>query len=192
MANSTCEPVRTFIASPTVNIESALPYRIATLLYCFDEQDRILLLQRAHEPNKGFWSPCGGKLRIAVGESPYACACREAHEEMLVDLTPSDLHLTGIVSEHGYQGNCHWLMFLFEVKPRFTRLPPPHAEGNFAFFTRDQLETLHIPRTDKEQIYPLFWKHRGAFFAAHCHCLKSGQDLWTLEESVIIPERHDA
>ena len=48
----------------------ALPYKIATLLYCFNEQDEILLLERAQEPNRGMWSPCGGKLKMDNGESP--------------------------------------------------------------------------------------------------------------------------
>ena len=59
-----------------------LPYQIATLLYCFNEQGEVLLLERAQEPNLGLWSPCGGKLHTAFGESPYACACREAQEEL--------------------------------------------------------------------------------------------------------------
>ena len=81
-----------------------MPYRIATLLYCFNRQDQALLMRRAQEPNLGLWSPCGGKLHMAEGESPYACACREALEEIGLDATPRDLHLTGLVSEHGYQG----------------------------------------------------------------------------------------
>ena len=93
-----------------------LPYKLATLLYCFNERDEALLLERAQEPNLGLWSPCGGKLHTDTGESPYACACREAQEELGLTLSPSDLHLTGLVSEHGYQGQTHWLMFLFEVK----------------------------------------------------------------------------
>ena len=74
-----------------------LPYKIATLLYCFNERDEILLLERAQEPNLGLWSPCGGKLHTDTGESPYACACREAGEELGLTFRPSDLHLTGIV-----------------------------------------------------------------------------------------------
>src|SRR3954469_19519211 len=113
-----------------------LPYKIATLLYCFNEHDEVLLLERAQEPNLGCWSPCGGKLHTDIGESPYACACREAHEEMGLELKPTDLHLTGIVAEHGYQGQSHWLMFLFEVKLRLKVTPMPHREGIFKFFPR--------------------------------------------------------
>lgn len=161
-----------------------LPYQISTLLYAFNARDEVLLLERAQEPNRGLWSPCGGKLHTADGESPYACACREAAEEMGLTLAPRDLHLTGLVSEHGYQGHSHWLMFLFEVRPRLAGLPPPHREGRFAFFHRDALDGLALPDTDREQIWPLFWRHRGGFFAAHCHCRTAGQYEWTIEESL--------
>src|SRR5216117_3239763 len=117
----------------------ALPYRISTLLYCFNERDEVLLLERRKEPNLGLWSPCGGKLKTGSGESPYGCACREAREEIILSISPADLHLTGLVSEHGYEGQAHWLMFLFEVKPRLERLPPQHREGIFKFFSRAQL-----------------------------------------------------
>ncbi len=162
----------------------ALPYKIATLLYCFNERDDVLLLERAQEPNRGFWSPCGGKLHTADGESPYACAGREAREEIGLDLRPTDLHLAGIVSEHGYEGEAHWLMFLFEVKRRLQALPANHREGNFQFFPRAALEKLKVPETDRESIWPWFWQHRGGFFAAHCHCHPDGRNDWTLEESV--------
>jgi 8-oxo-dGTP diphosphatase len=160
-----------------------LPYQIATLLYCFNEQDEVLLLRRKNKPNLGMWSPCGGKLHQAEGESPYACACREAREETGLALEPLDLHLTGMVSEDGYEGQSHWLMFLFEVKPRLAALPPPHREGEFAFFPAAKIAGLDIPRTDLEQIWPLFWRHRGAFFAAHCHCGPGDVNHWSLQES---------
>jgi 8-oxo-dGTP diphosphatase len=161
----------------------AMPYKIGTLLYSFNERDEVLLLERAQEPNLGLWSPPGGKLHTHDGESPYACACREAHEELGVVLAPADLHLAGIISEHGYAGQAHWLMFLFEVRPRLTALPPPIREGRFAFVPRAQLDSLNLPPTDREQIWPLFWKHRGGFFAAHCHCHPDGRNDWTVEEA---------
>jgi 8-oxo-dGTP diphosphatase len=161
-----------------------LPYKVATLLYCFNEGDEVLLIERTCEPNRGFWSPCGGKLHTEEGESPYACASREAKEELDVELLARDLHLTGLVSEHGYQGQTHWLMFLFEVRRRFTVVPPAHKEGRFQFFKREDLDRLKVPQTDKERLWPLFWEHRGGFFAAHCHCDMDGRNDWTLEESI--------
>jgi 8-oxo-dGTP diphosphatase len=161
-----------------------LPYKISTLLYCFSGHDEVLLLERAREPNRGLWSPCGGKLHMDTGESPYACACREAREELGLSLQPADLHLAGLISEHGYEGHAHWLMFLFEVKPRLSQLPPPIAEGRFQFFPPGEIASLRVPQTDREQIWPLFWKHRGGFFAAHCHCHADGRNTWTVEEVI--------
>ena len=163
----------------------ALPYKVSTLLYCFNRQDEILLLERAQEPNRGLWSPPGGKLRTELGESPYACACREAAEELGLTLQPSDLHLTGLVSEHGYRGQEHWLMFLFEVTRRLEIRPSAHREGRFEFFPENRLAGLALPLTDREQIWPLFWRHRGGFFAAHCHCHPDGRNDWFIEESVL-------
>jgi 8-oxo-dGTP diphosphatase len=167
-----------------MNRSEALPYEVSTLLYPFNAQDEVLLLERRQEPNLGYWSPCGGKLDTSTGESPYACACREAQEEMGVTLAVSDVHLTGIISEHGYQGQAHWLMFLFEIKPRLTAVPPAHREGSFRFFSREDLAALRVPQTDAEMIWPLFWKHRGGFFAAHCITSPNGRNQWTLEESI--------
>ena len=162
-----------------------LPFKVATLLYCFNDRDDVLLLQREREPNRGLWSPCGGKVDIENGESPYAGACREALEELGMAIQPSELHLTGIVSEHGYDGAAHWLMFLFELKRKLQAVPPVHAEGRFAFFNRAALESLRLPQTDREKIWPLFWEHRGGFFAAHCNCQKNGTNIWTIEESIL-------
>jgi len=161
----------------------ALPYKIATLLYCFNESDEILLMERAQEPNLGLWSPCGGKLHTDEGESPYACACREAREEIGLALSISDLHLAAIVSEYGYQGQSHWLLFLFEVTKRLKSLPPPHREGKFEFFSRENVLGLDLPRTDRDRLWPWFWQHRGGFFAAHCRCREDGTYEWNLEES---------
>jgi len=164
-------------------MNEVLPYKIATLLYCFNEQEEVLLLERAQEPNLGLWSPAGGKLKMHTGESPYACACREAREEIGLELVPGDLHLVGLVSEHGYQGQAHWLMFLFEIMPRLKTCPPPHPEGRFSFFPPSALSSLKLPSTDRERIWPWFWGHRHGFFAAHCHCQADDHHEWTLEES---------
>lgn len=161
----------------------SLPYKIATLLYCFNEQDEVLLMERAQEPNLGLWSPPGGKLQQDVGESPFACACREAAEELSLELAPEDLHLTGVISEQGYLGQAHWLMFLFEVKTPLNEIPAPIREGRFCFYARPALGGLALPQTDREQIWPLFWRHRGGFFAAHCQCHPDGRHDWSLEQS---------
>lgn len=140
-------------------------------------------MERAQQPNLGLWSPCGGKLDTARGESPFACARREAQEELGLRIDNRALHLAGIVSEYGYQGQSHWLMFLFEVKRKLSTLPPPHREGRFEFFPTQSIPQLKLPQTDRERIWPWFWQYRHGFFAAHCHCLEDGANDWTLEEA---------
>lgn len=156
----------------------SLPYKIATLLYVFNDRDDVLLLERAQEPNRGLWSPPGGKLKIDTGESPHACAAREAEEELGWRIEPAEFRLTGLISEHGYGGQAHWLMFLFEARPRLNQLPPPHREGRFAYWRREELAGLALPSTDRAHIWPLFWQHRGGLFVAHCHCHADGRNEW--------------
>jgi 8-oxo-dGTP diphosphatase len=109
-----------------------------------------------------------------LGESPYACACREAGEELGVGIRTAGFALTGLVSEHGYQGRTHWLMFLFEVKVKLKAPPPPHAEGRFQFFPRAALASLKIPQTDRERIWPWFWQHRGGFLRRIAIAIRTG------------------
>ena len=59
----------------------------------------------------------------------------------------------------------------------------------FKFFTVNEIEQLDIPRTDREQIWPLFQKHRGGFFSGHFHCLDGDTFDWSLEESIRIEEK---
>lgn len=159
----------------------ALPYKIAVLCYLFDEQGRVLLLHRRKPPNQDLYSPVGGKLEQAIGESPTMCAVREIHEETGLEVTLNDLHLTGIVSEEGFDDRMHWLMFLYELKGP-VRVDRTHFdEGSLEWHDRANLDRIPIPRTDKEVIWPLFWKHRGGFFMVHIRCF-GGQVDWRLEQ----------
>jgi ADP-ribose pyrophosphatase YjhB (NUDIX family) len=95
-------------------IHMAKPYQISTLLYCFNGQDEVLLLERAQEPNLGLWSPCGGKLHTAEGESPYACACREAEEELGIVVT-----IRQKVAEVHFNGNIQYYFLAEKLSGEF-------------------------------------------------------------------------
>jgi len=77
-----------------------------------------LLLLRAKPPNLGIWSPIGGKLEMALGESPFECAIRETFEETGLRIGTEDLHLFSMIAEKAYEGQSHWLMFLFCCRRR--------------------------------------------------------------------------
>jgi 8-oxo-dGTP diphosphatase len=162
---------------------SALPYKIAVLCYLFDAEGRTLLLHRAKPPNFELFSPIGGKLEQDVGESPTACAVREIKEEVGLDVSPDDLHLTGIVSERAYEGNGHWLLFCYEVLGPVELASMDCPEGTLEWHELDHVMNLRIPESDREVIWPAFLKHRGGFFMVHLDC-SDKQLSWHYEQSM--------
>jgi 8-oxo-dGTP diphosphatase len=164
---------------------SSLPYRIAVLCYLYDD-DHVLLLHRSQEPNIGMYSPIGGKVDVARGEGPHECAVREIGEETGIALTPDQLRLTGIVSERAYEGQAHWLIFLFEVMTpldrdglKWTRF----KEGTLEWKRLDEVAGLPIPRTDRDVMWPLVQEHRGGFFVVHIDW-SEGELGWVVHESM--------
>jgi 8-oxo-dGTP diphosphatase len=164
-------------------MSSILPHKISTLIYAFNEKDELLMLERRRPPNHGLWSPFGGKVQTSEGESPYRCALRETFEEIGLQFQTGDFHLTGMVSEKAYEGETHWLMFMFELKQRLNQLPPDHDEGKFEFVPLAEVAKRKIPDADEKVLWPLFQKHRGKFFAVSLNCDPKGALTWQVEES---------
>ena len=78
-----------------------MSFKISCLLFARNKNSQILLLQRKKAPNKGLWSPPGGKLEMSLGESPVECAKRESFEEMGLELHDRDLQLLGKSERRG-------------------------------------------------------------------------------------------
>ncbi|MCL2639241.1 MAG: NUDIX domain-containing protein [Phycisphaerales bacterium] len=163
-----------------------IPYKIAVLVYIFNEAGELLLLHRKKFPNKDLYSPIGGKLEQDIGESPYACALREVREEIGVELALGDVRLLGIVSERGYAsggvaeggGASHWLMFCFEVVRALDVAEREFEEGRLEWVGAAAVEGLEIPKTDREVIWPLVREHSvmmgggdsAGIFSVHIDC----------------------
>ncbi len=161
-----------------------LPFKIAVLCYLYDEAGRVLLLHRRQMPNAGMYSPIGGKLHMHEGEGPHDCALREIREETGLTVAPNDLHLTGIVSECAYEGETHWMMYLFEVTKPVRHeeiLWSEFKEGTLEWVAPEAVHSLSIPETDRLVMWPLVRAHRGRFFVVHIDCRQ--QPLtWTVHE----------
>jgi len=151
-------------------MNASLAHKIAVLVFIKNDNGEHLLLLRAKPPNLGAWSPIGGKLETASGESPFECAARETAEETGFAVEPSDLHLFGMIAEKAYEGEAHWLLFLFECKRPIGALPPAMAEGRFGFFTRDIIDTLLLPETDRTALWPIYDRHHTHFVALRANC----------------------
>jgi 8-oxo-dGTP diphosphatase len=147
-----------------------LPYRIAVLVFLENGSGEHLLLLRAKPPNKGVWSPIGGKLEMATGESPFECAVRETREETGFEITVRDLHLFAVIAEKAYEGQSHWLMFLFRCRRPIPGLPPDISEGRFGFFSRAAVNELQVPETDRTALWPTYDQHRGRFVSLKANC----------------------
>lgn len=161
-----------------------LPYKVAVLCYLYDEDDRLLLLKRSKEPNAGFYSPIGGKLEAASGESPHGCAIREIQEESGVIVATKDLRLSGLLSETAYEGDTHWLIFLYEVTRQIntTEIESMQIdEGVLEWIPVEDVASIKIPTTDSEILWPLITQHRGGFFAVHIDC-STAELKWTIQE----------
>lgn len=147
-----------------------LAYKIAVLVFLENAAGEHLLLLRAKPPNLGVWSPIGGKLETAIGESPFECAARETQEETGFAVGLADLHLFAMIAEKAYEGEAHWLLFLFRCKKPIPALPSDIAEGRFGFFTRAAIDALPIPETDRTALWPIYDRYRDRFVALRADC----------------------
>jgi 8-oxo-dGTP diphosphatase len=182
-----------------------IPYKIAVLVYVFNEEGKLLLLHRRKPPNQDLYSPIGGKLEQELGESPYACALREIREEIGIELTLDDIRLMGIVSERAYAGGgkagleSHWLMFCFEVTRPLNFPPVEFDEGRLEWIDPIIIPQLTIPKTDRDVIWPLVQQHsmmihpanrthrHDAFFSVHIDCTDAEHFVVTREHPRAAP-----
>lgn len=165
------------------------PYKIGVLCDLRDSRGRVLMLHRRQEPNINLYSPIGGKLDTASGESPTQCARREILEEAGVDISIQRLRLLGIISERGYlnsetgTGRTNWLLFYYRVDGPVDFEPFEMREGRLEWIEPDDVENLPLPETDRRIIWPLVTAHENGFFTVHIECDGPGF-TWTVEQSI--------
>ena len=172
-----------------------LPYKIAVLVYLFNSRGRMLLLKRCRSPNLNLYSPVGGKLEQATGESPFGCALREIAEETGQRLALADIRLMGIVSEKAFEGRGHWLIFCFESLTAVDFPAHEIPEGRLEWLDPAEVNKLQIPQTDRDIIWPLVRQHslnlnpgspvsRAEIFSVHIDCSGGCGELQpTLEQT---------
>lgn len=176
-----------FPAAQSATSPTPLAYKIAVLVFLENSAGEQLLLLRAKPPNLGTWSPIGGKLETSLGESPFECAVRETREETGLIISATDLHLFGMIAEKAYEGQAHWLLFLFRCTRPIGNLPPAIDEGRFGFFSRAAIDSLPLPTSDRTALWPIFDRHKHDFVAIRADCHPS-KPLELVIEQVTPPE----
>jgi 8-oxo-dGTP diphosphatase len=177
------------IAKATSTLPQAsrnLMHRIAVLVFVQNSSGEHLLLLRAKAPNLGTWSPIGGKLETSTGESPFECAVRETQEETGHSITAADLHLFAMIAEKAYEGACHWLLFLFRCTRPLDVLPADMEEGRFGFFSREAIEHLTLPETDRAALWAIYDRYHDRFVTLRADCAP-GHPLAIVIEQITPP-----
>lgn len=182
----TLDHPRSLFTSPRM---ATLSYKIAVLVFLENTAGEHLLLLRAKPPNLGIWSPIGGKLEMETGESPFECAVRETYEETGLRVDASALHLFAMIAEKAYEGQSHWLMFLFRCTVPLPGLPPAIDEGKFGFFSRAAIDALPIPDTDRTALWPTYDRYRDHFVALKADCAP-GRPIVVEVEQITPPPAH--
>ncbi len=161
-------------------------YRVGVLLYFWSMEGKLLLIKRERAPNNGLWCAIGGKLEMETGESPAECARREALEEIGIELEDRDLSLRCMLSERDYEGTGHWLMFVYEINRRLSKIPDDIEEGSFNFFDVDCLDELEMPWLDKHILTgKLLAQGEGQFYAIRADCgTMTDRDALIVEEVI--------
>ncbi|MCB9845648.1 MAG: NUDIX domain-containing protein [Phycisphaeraceae bacterium] len=177
-------------SGPQTEHLGGLPYRLACLVDLRDEAGRVLLLRRVKAPNAGLCSPIGGKVDMASGESPAACARRETLEEAGIDVAPERFHLGGLISEAAFEGRGHWLLFYYRVLGSVRVEAGAMREGLLEWHEPGAIDDLPLPDTDREVIWPMIRRHesrspggRPGFFVVHIDCGDGGL-RWTVEQEL--------
>lgn len=110
-----------------------------------------LLLRRRKEPNRGLFTPVGGK--IDAFETPEQAARRETLEE--TGIVIGETTLAGILVDTAPTSN-NWVCFVYTSRIAFQE-PPPCPEGELEWIAVDKIDTLPIPVSDR-YIYELIGK----------------------------------
>ncbi|MEO0226126.1 MAG: NUDIX hydrolase [candidate division WOR-3 bacterium] len=111
-------------------------------------QDRILLVKRAHEPNKGFWSLPGGVVEL--GETIASAVKREIHEECNIMIRPGRIInvYDSIIKDPKGRIRFHFTIIYLLARYVAGRVKPGSDAGEIRWAKKFELKKLKmVPHT---------------------------------------------
>ena len=125
------------------------------------EEDRVLLVKRAHPPIEGQWSIPGGVLE--VGEMVRDAAVREAREETGLVVEPGELLgvYDRILRDPEQRVQYHYVLIDFLCRPVGGELLAASDAAEVRWFRREELPALRLAEDTLEVIGKGFEKSAG-------------------------------
>ena len=116
------------------------------------QNDRVLLVKRAHPPIQGQWSIPGGVLE--VGELVREAAIREAREETGLIVQPADLLgvYDRILRNEEQRVQYHYVLVDFLCRPVGGELQAASDAAEVRWFTRQELSPLKLAEDTQDVI----------------------------------------
>jgi ADP-ribose pyrophosphatase YjhB (NUDIX family) len=116
------------------------------------QNDRVVLVKRAHPPIQGQWSIPGGVLE--VGELVREAAIREAREETGLIVEPADLLgvYDRILRNQEQRVQYHYVLVDFLCRPVGGELQAASDATEVRWFTREELPPLKLAEDTQEVI----------------------------------------
>lgn len=122
------------------------------------ENDRVVLVKRAHPPIQGQWSIPGGVLE--VGEMVREAAIREAREETGLIVEPDELLgvFDRILRDAEKRVQYHYVLIDFLCRRVGGELVAASDAAEVRWFTREELPALNLAEDTLEVIHKGFEK----------------------------------
>ena len=124
------------------------------------QNDRVVLVKRAHPPIQGQWSIPGGVLE--VGELVRDAAIREAREETGLIVEPADLLgvYDRILRNEEQRVQYHYVLVDFLCRPVGGELQAASDAAEVRWFTREELPAMKLAEDTQDVIQKGFEKMR--------------------------------
>ncbi|MEM6317015.1 MAG: NUDIX domain-containing protein [Bacteroidota bacterium] len=132
--------------------------KVATLCV-LKNKNQFLLLKRWKEPNKGTYTPVGGKLDPF--ESPLKAAIRETFEETGIQV--ATMKYCGILTESS-PTKYNWVSYVYLAEINWVT-PPDCNEGELTWIPFENVLNVPTPKTDW-YIYDYILKNKPFAFSA--------------------------
>lgn len=122
------------------------------------DDDRVLLVKRAHPPIQGHWSIPGGVLE--VGEMVREAAIREAREETGLIVEPGELLgvYDRILRDPENRVQYHYVLIDFLCRPMGGELLAASDAAEVRWFTREELPGLNLAEDTQDVIGKGFFR----------------------------------